>query len=171
MKKAKNIILIGFMGSGKTAVGKLLAKQLGWKFVDTDDLIEKAAGITIAEIFKKSGEPHFRDLESCAVQSLKGYNNFVIATGGGIILRPENVAQLKKLGPLVLLWVAPQQVRARVAGTLHRPLLNTPDAENKAGEILQQRTPLYRSAAEIEIDTTDLGVNQVVDKILEELNG
>jgi shikimate kinase len=167
----KNIVLIGFMGSGKTAVGKLLAERLGWQFVDTDEIIEKAAGAAISDIFEKSGENYFRDLESCAAQSLLERHNLVIATGGGIILRLENVTCLKELGLLVWLKVDSKQVMERVAGTAHRPLLNCPDAENKAEEILRQRIPLYHGAADIEIDTANLSINQVADKILEELNG
>lgn len=167
----KNIVLIGFMGSGKTEVGKRLAENLSWNFIDTDTIIEKAEKMSIADLFAKKGEPYFRDLETKTIATLQSYHNFVISCGGGMVLKKGNVADLKKIGPLVLLAVDSKTVVARLKGATNRPLINVANPEEKINEILTERIPIYNAAADFVIDTTNLSVDQVVHEILEELNG
>ncbi|OGC03633.1 hypothetical protein A2276_07175 [candidate division WOR-1 bacterium RIFOXYA12_FULL_43_27] len=153
-----NIILIGFMGSGKSAVGQKLAERLSMQFLDTDPLIEKTEKMMIPDIFEKKGEKYFRDLETEVVKTLQDYDNFVVATGGGMILRDENVTMLKRLGPLILLWVDEETVFKRLEQTNNRPLLRR--------DLLEQRKPAYEKAADFKIDTTALSVDQVVEEIV-----
>src|SRR3990167_4969688 len=114
-----NIILIGFMGTGKSEVGKKLAAELGINYLDTDELIEKTEKQRISEIFKPKGEEYFRDLETKVLKTLQDYDNFVISAGGGIILREENVKSLKNIGPLILLWAEPEVIHERIKGEKH----------------------------------------------------
>lgn len=158
------------MGSGKTEVGKRLAEKLGWNFIDTDDIIEKTDGRKIPEIFQIKGEKYFRKLESQTIETLQTYRNFVISTGGGIVLKKENAAGLKSVGPLVLLAVDPKTAFERLAGVKNRPLIDVDDPEEKIREILEYRTPIYNAVADYVIDTNNLSIDQVVYEILEELN-
>lgn len=162
---AMNIILIGFMGAGKTAVGKQLAEELTLKYIDTDDLIEKTERRSINDIFKKKGEPYFRNMETEVLKTLQEYDNFVIATGGGIVLREENVKILKELGPLVLLWAEPAIVYERIKGESHRPLLQVEDPKEEINKILSQRKPIYQRVADFVVDTSNLKVEDAVKEI------
>jgi shikimate kinase len=162
-----NIILIGFMGVGKTEVGKLLAKKLGYTYIDTDSKIEAAQKRTINEIFASDGEGYFRDMETDFLKSIQNMKKHVISTGGGMILRPENIKLMERLGTVVLLWADPQTVYDRVKNAGNRPLLNVPDPMAKIDEILAFRTPIYKGAAELEIDTSKLSVEDACTKILE----
>lgn len=167
MKKQKNIVLVGFMGTGKTTVGKLLAKKLVWEFIDTDDVIEKKVGMRIKTIFKKFGEPYFREVESKTAKEVGKLKNVVIATGGGIITREENIKNLKKNGTLVCLSATPEVILRRVGKTKKRPLLS--GEKGKVMEwiknILNQRKEFYQRA-DITIDTTFLSKKEVAEKIL-----
>jgi len=161
-----NIILIGFMGSGKTAVGQELARQLKLKYLDTDILIEKSGGKKISEIFAQKGEEHFRKLETEVVKALEDYDGFVVSTGGGIVLKEENVKMLKKAGPLVLLWAEPEAVIKRIGHQRHRPLLAVDDPAAEAKKILGQRKPIYQKAADFTVDTSNLKIEEVVSEII-----
>ncbi len=121
------IVLTGFMGAGKTATGKILARRLNFEFVDTDSIIEEKAGQSIKEIFQLHGEQFFRSLEKKVVGEVARKDGVVIAAGGGAILDPENRKNLKKNGIVIFLMVSPDWVRKRVAGDASRPLLNTSD--------------------------------------------
>ncbi|MEI7728162.1 MAG: shikimate kinase [Verrucomicrobiota bacterium] len=145
-RNIRNLALVGFMGVGKTTIGHLLAAQLDFRFVDTDQLIEAQAGHTIAEIFAKSGEATFRELERQVVQALKTYSNTVIATGGGLPCLGDNLAELKTHALTVCLWASPESVYERVRHQAHRPLLHTPDPLGKIRELLALREPYYRQA-------------------------
>jgi shikimate kinase len=162
-----NIILIGFMGSGKSAVGHRLAKKLKMDYLDTDELIEKTEKISINEIFAKKNEEHFRNLETEVIKTLQDYDNFVISTGGGMVLREENVKMLKEIGPLVLLWADPEVVYERVKKHTHRPLLNVPDPVADIKKILDKREPVYRKVADLVIDTSKMTLEEEVKKIEE----
>jgi len=162
-----NIVLIGFMGVGKTAVGQKLAQQLNLSYLDTDDLIEKTEGSSINEIFVKKGEPYFRQLETEVLKTLQDYDKFVISTGGGIVLREENVRILKEIGPLILLWAEPMVVYERVKAESHRPLLNVPDPQEEIHKILAVRKPLYQRAADFTVDTSSLKVEEAVKEIMQ----
>lgn len=148
----RNLILAGFMGTGKSTIGRILARELDWKLVDSDRLIEEKAGATIPEIFAERGEDAFRDMESEAAKGLKKLHQCVIATGGGFVLRPENREAAERAGVLVLLMATPEQIWHRVKNSKHRPLLGTEDPQTKIRELLEQRRPAY-DAVPIKIDT------------------
>ena len=165
----KNIILIGFMGTGKSAVGRCLAKALNMQYIDTDEMIEKREGRTINDIFAGPGESFFREAEAEMLDILEGVKDHVIATGGGIILRSSNVEKLKKLGKIVLLWTRPEIISERLKDKSDRPLLNVPDPSAKIREILDQRKPLYEKAADMVVDTSTLSAEDACNKIAEGL--
>ncbi len=167
MKKQKNIVLVGFMGTGKTTVGKSLAKKLGWEFIDTDDVIEKKVRMRIKTIFKEFGEPYFREVESKVAKEVGKLKNMVIATGGGIVLREENIKNLKNNGTLVCLSATPEVILKRVSKTKKRPLLSGEKSKvmEKLKNILNQRKESYEMA-DITIDTTFLSKKEVAEKIL-----
>jgi shikimate kinase len=162
-----NIILIGFMGVGKSAIGHKLAQELGMDYLDTDELIEKTEKMSINDIFEKKGESYFRDLETEVIKTLEDYDNFVISTGGGMVLREENVKMLKETGPLVLLWADPEIVYQRVKQETHRPLLNVPDPKAEIKKILDYRMPIYNRAADFKVDTSKLNVSEAVSGIMQ----
>ena len=153
MKTNNNVVLCGFMGSGKTTVGRLLAQRLGRRFVDLDELIAQAAGQSIAEIFKTRGEPYFRALETKAAKQLSGAGGSVISCGGGTVLNPENAALLRTNGKLIYLAVRPETVLARLRQDVTRPLLAGDEAQKKQRitALLAQREPLYRAAADFTV--------------------
>ncbi len=163
--RAKNIVLIGFMGSGKSSVGHKLASLLGWRFVDTDTLIGKAAGKKINKIFKESGEAHFRSLESQVVKEVASSENQVIACGGGVVLRSENIENLKKNGLIVYLKTSPSKIYDRIKHSKKRPLLDVSDIEGRIKTLLSERENIYESVADVVIDTSDLTIDDVVEKI------
>lgn len=166
----KNIILTGFMGTGKTAVGEILANALDRRFVDTDRLVEESAGLAVAEQFSKFGEEYFRDSESEAILSLTRCQpgTLVVATGGGAVLRAQNRSTLSRDGLIILLTATPRAIKRRVAKSANRPLL----AENSTliiSSMLQERE-LYYQDCTFSIDTTGLTVKQVAGKILTCIN-
>jgi len=161
-----NIILIGFMGSGKTVVGQLLAKELGLDFLDTDELIEKSEGRKISEIFRVEGEEHFRDLETEVLKTLQDYDNFVLSTGGGMVLRQANVDIFKTIGPVILLWAAPETIFARVQKETHRPLLQVADPLAEIKKRLELRLPFYNAAADWQVDTGQKDPGTIAKEII-----
>jgi shikimate kinase len=166
------IVLTGFMGTGKTQVGRRLARALGRPFVDIDDLIEAATGKTVAEIFASEGEPHFRTVEREAVGKACGVPEAVIATGGGTVLDPENRRRLAAAGPIVCLSARPEDIIRRVGNPASRPLLSG-GAEERIGRIrslLAERAPTYALAAHT-IDTTGLSLDEVVERVREYVAG
>ena len=167
----KHIILTGFMGTGKTETGQILAERLDRRFVDTDQLVESEAGLSIPLIFEKHGEEYFRDLESDVLKKLSGYEpgSLVVATGGGVVLRTENRSLLKKLGFVCLLWASAEEIYRRVAKTGNRPLLNETDPFRIIIELLEAREACYRDC-DFEIDTTAKTPQQVASTILSCLN-
>ena len=148
----KNIVLVGFMGSGKTTVGRLLAERTGMPLVDMDTLIEERAGKSINDIFAEDGEPHFRSLEREIVKELSARSEQVISTGGGIVLNPDNITDFEKSGLVVCLLVDAETVLDRVRHDNTRPLL-AGDKEAKIIELLQSRKHLYESITH-RIDTS-----------------
>lgn len=162
-----NIVLTGFMATGKTAVGKKLAGRLNRRFVDTDRVVEKSAGMRIRAIFEQCGESYFRDLESEAVAGLDIYpaGSLVVATGGGVLIREENRKKLKKHGLLILLTAAPQTIIKRLDKRRERPLLNVSDPEEKVKTLLEEREHCYR-ICEAKIDTTAKSIDGVVEEIM-----
>lgn len=148
----RNLILAGFMGSGKTTVGRILARNLGWEFMDTDRQIEMEQGMHVSRIFETRGEEAFRDLETELAGRLKDFHRHVIATGGGFILREENRRLAAEAGPLVLLIATPEQIWHRVKRSGHRPLLQTADPLARIRELLRQREPAY-AAVPLRVET------------------
>ena len=163
-----NILLTGFMGAGKTTVGKKLAKRLGYFFIDTDREIEKEQGCSITEIFKYGGEECFRDLETDILLKLQTKQNLVIATGGGMVLRDENRNLMDSLGTRVYLKVELQELMRRLKKDKKRPLLQKSKPEEHILEMLQQRKSIYEEA-ECIIDTTDLSPHQMVTEIIRKI--
>ena len=162
----KNIVLIGFMGTGKTAVGKRLARRLGRQFVDTDEEIERVTGKTIPQIFAQDGEVRFRSEEKLVIKKFSRQEGLVIATGGGVVLDPENVADLKRNGILICLAAAPEVIYRRVKGKKHRPLLNKKgDLQEHIKDLLAGRASFY-AAADYTIDTGNFSSDEVADKII-----
>lgn len=159
--KMPNLVLIGFMGTGKTTVGKKLAKALGMRFIDTDHEIERVTGMTVNQIFRKYGEVRFRSEEKAAVRRITREGNQVIATGGGVILDPENVCMLKQSGVVICLSASPEVIYRRLSRKRNRPLLRTENPMEAIISLLEQRQPLYR-CADFTIDTSGLGLDEVV---------
>jgi shikimate kinase len=142
----KNIVLTGFMGTGKTCVGRILAQELGWPFVDLDVEVEKLVGMTIADYFNLAGEAAFRDREQETVAKVSVLSHVVLATGGGVVLRQANIDRLRETGVLVCLSASEQEIIARTSGDILRPLLNRPDRLQVIKELLAARLPLYRQS-------------------------
>jgi len=163
----KNIVLIGFMGTGKSSVGKILANKLGLKFVDVDQVIEKTTGMKISEIFAKFGESHFRDIETEVIKLITQNNGQVISTGGGVILREENFKKLKDKGVIVWLKASENAIFERVKNCKDRPLLQVENPKQKIKELLTKRIPFYEKA-DFYINTEELTPEEVAEKIIEE---
>ena len=161
-----NIVLTGFMGTGKTAVGRELSRLLSMRLVDVDSEIEAGRGMKIADIFRDFGEPYFRELETEAIRRLAGQRNLIISTGGGAVLKEENMAVLRQTGVIFCLRAAPQTILARTAGSADRPLLNVEDPLAKIEELLAFRTPFYEKAG-IMIETDGKTPLQVAEEIAE----
>ena len=163
----QNVVLIGFMGAGKSTIGERVAKGLGFTFVDTDSLIEKREGKSIPKIFADSGESGFRERESAALESLASLEHIVLATGGGIVTVPSNAALLRELGFVVWLNSGEDAIFRRVSKNQNRPLLRTPRPRETIRDLLREREPLYRACADLEIDTTDLTEDEIAFGICE----
>ncbi len=162
----KNLVLVGFMGSGKTSAGKLVARQLGMEFLDTDALIEQRLGRTIAQIFETDGEPFFRDRERDIVRELAARDGLVIATGGGIVLNPDNVRDFSRTGIVICCWIEPRIAFERTRHTKHRPLLESDsDRQTCIETLLRQREPLYR-AIPLQLDTSNLTIEKQADALV-----
>jgi shikimate kinase len=172
------IVLTGFMGAGKSATGKILARKLRLDFIDTDSIVEERAGQSIKEIFSLQGEPFFRSLEKKVIAEVARKNGAVIAVGGGAIIDSANRRNLKKNSIVIFLMVSPDEIRKRVACDASRPLLNT---SKKVGEglyslpkkeviknLLSQRLPFYRKA-DICVDTDGKIPREVAQEIIERL--
>ena len=165
-----NIALIGFMGTGKTAVGRVLAGRLGKRFIETDALIEERAGMPISEVFRKSGEIAFRELEIAVIKDVAGEKNAVIACGGGVVLNKINIDRLKENAVVVYLTAAPSAVLRRVSAQPgQRPLLNVEDPLAAIRDLQKSRRQLYERAADITVNTSRLAAEGVAEKIIEKL--
>ncbi len=161
-----NLILTGFMGTGKTSLGKLLAAKLGRGFVDLDQKIEKDSGMTITEIFEKHGEKYFRELEKKAVAEVTARKNLVIATGGGTVKDEENIQLLKSSGVIVCLTTEPEEIFNRTERRGERPVLDNGGEERlqTIKKLLAERQKFY-SQADYTVDTTDWSPLQIMNDI------
>lgn len=167
----KNIVLVGFMGTGKTSTGKVLAQRLGKAFIDMDSRIEEEQGMTIPKIFETEGEAHFRRLEKELVRKLSERANAVISTGGGTIKDPENVALLKESGIIVCLTASPEVILERTERKGERPVLDGADQGDRLAAIeklLAERAGFYRQA-DYFVDTGDLSPLQVAERVVHTL--
>ena len=160
-----NIVLVGFMGTGKSAVGRVIAQKLEFHFIDTDDVIEQTSKAKISDIFSEHGEDYFRDLESQAVKSVALMKNQVVATGGGVVLRSSNIDLLRTGGPIFCLNATPKAIWDRVRSSRSRPLLRGPEPLKKIETLLDKRAPYY-ALADHQIETTGVSVDRVADEII-----
>ena len=164
----KNIILIGFMGSGKTSAAISLSYRLRRTMVDTDKEIERLHHMAVSEIFERLGEEEFRDMEArCLERLLERPGGEIISTGGGLPMREENRKLLKRLGTVIYLRVKPETVCSRLAADTSRPLLQGGDKEEKVRRLLEARGPVYEDAADFTVDTDEKTTDSIVDEILE----
>jgi shikimate kinase len=163
------IVLIGFMGSGKSSVGRTLARMTRLPRFDTDEMVATRFGLTISEIFEAHGEGKFRDAETETLRELSGKGRAIIVTGGGIVLRPENVTLLRELGTMFYLAADEATLFKRISRRTTRPLLRTENPRATVTELLRARLPLYGSAADIEVDTSALTHDEVAKMILEKI--
>jgi shikimate kinase len=162
------IILIGFMGTGKSTVGKLIAKKIGFAFVDLDKLIENEAGLKISEIFERYGEEYFRDLEKQAVNSLKTMDKTVVATGGGVVLDPQNMAVMKEVGIVIALDADIETLWKRLKSSRNRPLIKSSDPKRRIEDLYHKRRLLY-SKAHCIVDTSGKSIEAVAQDILKNI--
>lgn len=164
----KHIILIGFMGSGKSTMGKLVANKLKCPFIDTDHYIEKKEGRTISDIFADDGEEYFRNLETEVLKELlESKERMVLSLGGGTPLREENRALLKDTGYVIFLKVTPEEAYNRLKDDTERPLLQVPNPKEQIAKLLDFRNPIYEAAA----DYVLLEENKSLDDVFYELSG
>ena len=161
----ENVVLVGFMGSGKSSVGRLVARTLRGRFVDTDRMVVEHAGREITEIFATEGEGFFREEETRALRSLLGARGLVVATGGGIVTAPGNVTALRELGFVAWLTACEETIWERVSRNRKRPLLLTENPRERVRTLLAERNPLYKAAADMEVDTTRLTHAEVAERI------
>ena len=163
-----NIVLIGFMGCGKSSVGRRLAHLAGHRFVDSDELVTQSENCSIAEIFAKGGEETFRDAESKALSGLVGVEGIVLATGGGAILRETNRAVLRRIGIVAWLDADPDILFARATRTNRRPLLQTENPRATFDALLAARREIYELAADFHFDSTRFGHDEVAKRLLDQ---
>ena len=164
-----NVVLIGFMGSGKSSVGRELARRWRFRFVDTDGAIRRRFSKSIGEIFSIYGEDFFREQEHEVLREMLGQQRAVIATGGGIVLQDRNVALLRRLGRIVWLTASPDTIWERVRMSSHRPLLQNQDPRGTMDRLLQARSPLYAAAADLTVDSSGLLHCEVADRVVARL--
>jgi len=165
----RNLALIGFMGTGKSTVGRFVADHLQFELLDTDALIEAHVGKTITEIFRDDGETAFRELERATVRELAARSKLVIATGGGLPVFFDNLAVLKTCALTVCLWASPETIYERVREHTHRPLLQDPDPLAKIRSLLAKREPFYRQA-DVLINIEMRSIREVATQVLHQFH-
>ncbi len=163
----RGLALVGYRGTGKTTVGRLLADRLGWPFADADHEIEARAGRAVASIFAEDGEPAFRDWEERVIVDLAGRERTVIATGGGAVLRESNRAALRSVGFVAWLTADPETIARRISSRLAaRPALTTAGTLGEIADVLAARTPHYRAVSDLEVETAHRSCREVADAVL-----
>ena len=165
----RNVFLVGPMGSGKSAVGKLLARLLNAPFYDSDAEVERRTGVDITFIFEKEGEARFRQREREAIDALTRMEPVVLATGGGAVLLAENRQYLSERGCVVYLQASVEQQANRVRHARHRPLLTNVDPETKLRQLMEEREALYLGVADITVSTDGRKIQSVADEVLRRL--
>jgi shikimate kinase / 3-dehydroquinate synthase len=166
---AENIFLVGLMGSGKTTVGRALAKKLNRRFIDSDHEIEARTGVSIPVIFELEGEQSFRQREADVIRELTALDDIVLATGGGAILNPASREYLKSRGTVIYLQASVNQILQRTSHDRNRPLLQTADPRARIEELARQREPYYREVAHIVVETGRPNVQSLLNTILAQL--
>ncbi len=166
----KNIVLVGFMATGKTSVGKILAKKLSCPVIDVDHCIEEKEKRKISDIFAKDGEPFFRKLEKDTIREIAQGQGVIITTGGGAVMDPENMEALRKTGWIVALFAKPETIFQRARSSHHRPLLKVEDMLAEINRLLTIRKPFYEKS-DFQFDTDGRSAGQVAQLILETLEG
>ena len=169
VSSAKSIVLIGFMGTGKSSVGGILEKQTGFHRFDTDEMVSSKLNMSIQEIFSKHGEEKFRQAETEALQSLTGKESAIIVTGGGVVTKAKNIDLLKRLGTVVWLDADHATLRARMDQLKDRPLLQTANPVAALSELLHARNPLYRNTADIRVDISQKEPEEIAGLILKNI--
>ncbi len=171
MNMDRHIILTGFMGTGKTSVGQILARRLNRRFIDTDALVEQLTGLSIPEIFKRHGEDYFRQRESTVIAALHRYppGSLVVATGGGAVLKAGNRRNLRLVGIIILLTAPPEEILRRIAGKPGRPLLSSTSPADTVRTLLQKREPYYRDC-DLIVSTAAKTPSQVAAEIVARLS-
>ncbi len=169
MPKSSNIYLVGMMGSGKSVTGKRLAVMLDCLFVDLDELIQEKTRRTIVDIFEKEGEEFFRNLESSALKEVSGLGPKVIATGGGTVLRPENIVRMHDTGKICFLETSVEVLWDRVKWKKDRPLLRQGDPKKNLEKIFEIRSPLYLKVSDLEVHTDGRTAQDVAQEIFDKL--
>jgi shikimate kinase len=168
-ERQRSIVLIGFMGSGKSSVGRLLARQQNLSVFDTDEMVAAECGMAIPAIFRQLGEERFRQGESDVLRKLNPSKAAIIVTGGGIVLRAENVRRLRELGTVVWLKADLEVLRERLSRRKDRPLLATQNPAETIATLLEERTKFYEEAADFAVDTSHLSQEEVAQAIRDEL--
>jgi shikimate kinase len=166
-----NIALIGYMGTGKTTIGKALATKLGKNYIEMDAEIERIAGKTIPLIFKEDGEIRFRELEIATAKQLAQKQNAVISCGGGVVVNRINIDYFKETSEIVLLTASEEIILERIMqdGQQNRPVIDKPDPINEIRKVLTIRKPLYEASSNIQIDTTNKSVDKIINEIVTKL--
>lgn len=165
-----NIFLTGFMGCGKTSVGRILSARLGYRFVDLDQVIVQEAGCSIKDIFAAQGEPAFRALESRVLGQVAQGEGIVVSTGGGAVIAPENRTVMRSFGIIVNLTASVETIAARVSGDSERPLLQNDTSFERIRSMLESRETFYADA-DYRIDTSNISVRSVADQIIQIVQG
>lgn len=160
-----NIILIGYMGSGKTSISKKLGEILDREVIELDNIISNKAGISINEIFNKYGEDYFRDMETQVLKESLNKNNTIISTGGGIIVKEENIELLKDSGIVIYLMISPEEVIIRTRKDNTRPLLKDKNI-GKIENMIKNREEKYEKASDFKIDTNNKNIDKIIEEIL-----
>jgi len=169
VKPARSIVLIGMMGAGKSSVGRCLERRTGLSRLDTDEMAAIKLGPSVPEIFSKFGEEKFREIETQMLRELDPAKAMIIATGGGIVLRNENVDLMRQLGTIVWLEANEETLFERAMRKKVRPLLQTETPRATFAELLRTRTPLYARIADVRIDTASLSHDEVAEMILNKI--
>jgi len=164
-----NLFLVGMPGSGKSTLGRLLAKRLDKRFYDTDAELERRLGVTIPVIFELEGEPGFRDRETAIIGEFVGYENVILATGGGAVLRNENRLCLKQNGTVLYLHAPPETLWDRTRRSKHRPLLQAADPLARLNELYQFRDPIYREVADFVVESDQEQVIRLAQRLEQQL--
>jgi shikimate kinase len=166
-QQKRNLVLIGFMGTGKSTLGRLCAAELGYGFCDSDHVLEARAGCSIADLFARDGEAQFREREREVIQELAAAANLVIATGGGAVMDTGNAARLRENGLVVLLTAPPDVILKRVGRSRTRPLLaNAPAPHTRVEELLTERMPVYRRVAHCQVETGSRHPRDIAQQIV-----